>query len=205
MTTRPAEMTLVDHHGRKYLTADERQRFFAAVRTHRRPTVQTLASTLALTGCRISEALGLRACDVDLTAAELRIRTLKGKHQNPWGQSSGHRRLNVQTSTSNARSPGPSMSMSQRSIAVSTTRRPYDSTPFRSHARSIPHFLVPPKIWRLGVISLVRPWQSKAIHTHACASIDLPASDRFAIERKQPLKFRNLLIINIVFSEMPTP
>ena len=28
--------------------------------------------------------------------------------------------------------------MSQRSIAVSTTRRPYDSTPFRSHARSKP-------------------------------------------------------------------
>ena len=28
------------------------------------------------------------------------------------------------------------MSMSQRSIAVSTMRRPYDSTPFRSHARS---------------------------------------------------------------------
>ena len=28
-----------------------------------------------------------------------------GKHQNPWGQSSRHRRLNVQTSTSNARSP----------------------------------------------------------------------------------------------------
>ena len=27
--------------------------------------------------------------------------------------------------------------MSQRSIAVSTTKRPYDSTPFRSHARSI--------------------------------------------------------------------
>ena len=46
MTTRPAEMTLVDHHGRKYLTADERQRFFAAVRTHRRPTVQTLAHSV---------------------------------------------------------------------------------------------------------------------------------------------------------------
>ena len=28
-----------------------------------------------------------------------------GKHQNAWGQSSRHRRLNVQTSTSNARSP----------------------------------------------------------------------------------------------------
>ena len=81
MTTRPAEMTLVDHHGRKYLTADERQRFFAAVRTHRRPTVQTLASTLALTGCRISEALGLRACDVDLTADELRVPTLKRRKE----------------------------------------------------------------------------------------------------------------------------
>ena len=30
------------------------------------------------------------------------------------------------------------MSMSQRSIAAYTTRRPYDSTPFRSHARSKP-------------------------------------------------------------------
>ena len=29
------------------------------------------------------------------------------------------------------------MSMSQRSIAAYTTRRPYDSTPFRSHARSV--------------------------------------------------------------------
>ena len=33
--------------------------------------------------------------------------------------------------------PGPSTSMSQRSIVASTTRRPYDSTPFRSHARSV--------------------------------------------------------------------
>ena len=81
MTTRPAEMTLVDHHGRKYLTADEHQRFFAAVRIHRRPTLQTLASTLAHTGCRISEALRLRACDIDLTAAELRIRTLKRRKE----------------------------------------------------------------------------------------------------------------------------
>ena len=30
------------------------------------------------------------------------------------------------------------LSMSQRSIAAYTTKRPYDSTPFRSHARSIP-------------------------------------------------------------------
>ena len=68
---------LVDARGRKYLTRDERERFLAAVRTHPRPQVQTLARTLALTGCRVSEALAIRACDVDLEAAELRIETLK--------------------------------------------------------------------------------------------------------------------------------
>ena len=35
-----------------------------------------------------------------------------------------------------AKSPEPSISMSQQSIAAYTTIRPYDSTPFRSHARS---------------------------------------------------------------------
>ena len=68
---------LVDARGRKYLIRDERERFLAAVRTHPRPPVQTLARTLALTGCRVSEALAIRACDVDLAAAELRIATLK--------------------------------------------------------------------------------------------------------------------------------
>ena len=34
------------------------------------------------------------------------------------------------------KSPGPSMSMSQRSIAAYATRRPYVSRPFLSHARS---------------------------------------------------------------------
>ena len=70
-------ITLVDARGRKYLTAPERERFLAALRSHPQPAVQTLARTLALTGCRVSEALGLRACDVDLDAAELRIATLK--------------------------------------------------------------------------------------------------------------------------------
>ena len=45
---------LVDQHGRKYLTADERQRFLAAVRAHPKSAVQTLARTLTLTGCRVS-------------------------------------------------------------------------------------------------------------------------------------------------------
>ena len=78
-----AEMTLVDARGRKYLTAEERDRFLAAVRAHRQPTVQTLARTLAMTGCRVSEALALRACDVDLEAAELRIATLKRRRAVP--------------------------------------------------------------------------------------------------------------------------
>ena len=69
--------SLVDARGRKYLTAPERQRFLAAVRTHPKPAVQTLAQTLALTGCRVSEALAIRACDVDLEAREVRIATLK--------------------------------------------------------------------------------------------------------------------------------
>ncbi|MCY4591122.1 MAG: tyrosine-type recombinase/integrase [Alphaproteobacteria bacterium] len=46
-------------------------------RAHPKPAVQTLARTLAMTGCRVSEALAIRACDVDLEARELRISTLK--------------------------------------------------------------------------------------------------------------------------------
>ena len=65
--------SLVDARGRKYLTAAERKRFLAAVRTHPKPAVQTLAQT----GCRVSEALATRACDVDLEAREVRIATLK--------------------------------------------------------------------------------------------------------------------------------
>ena len=69
--------SLVDARGRKYLTAPERERFLAVARAHPKPVVQTLARTLAMTGCRVSEALGIRACDVDLEANEVRIATLK--------------------------------------------------------------------------------------------------------------------------------
>ena len=68
---------LVDARGRKYLTKLERERFLAVARAHPKPAVQTLARTLAMTGCRVSEALGLRACDVDLKANEVRLATLK--------------------------------------------------------------------------------------------------------------------------------
>ena len=73
--------TLLDAHGRKSLTASKRTRFLAAVRTDPRPTVQTFAATLAHTGCRISEALALRALDVDLEASGLRIRTLRRRRE----------------------------------------------------------------------------------------------------------------------------
>ena len=75
------DASLVDHRGRKYLTREEREQFLAAVRNHPKPTVQTLARTLALTGCRVSEALAIRACDVDLVAHEIRIATLKRRKE----------------------------------------------------------------------------------------------------------------------------
>ena len=81
MTTPRPAADLVDHRGRKYLNAAERTRFLAAVRSHPKPTVQTLARTLALTGCRVSEALALRACDVDLESHEIRIATLKRRRE----------------------------------------------------------------------------------------------------------------------------
>ena len=72
-----ATSTLVSRTGRKYLSAEERQRFIAAARRAVRPEVQTFALTLTFSGCRISEALALRALDVDLEQSLLRIRTLK--------------------------------------------------------------------------------------------------------------------------------
>ena len=73
--------SLLDARGRKYLTAEERARFLAAAREHRAPEVQTFALTMAHTGCRISEALALRAGDVDLATAEIRISTLKRRRE----------------------------------------------------------------------------------------------------------------------------
>ena len=75
---------LVDARGRKYLTGPERERVLAVARTHPKPAVQTLARTLAMTGCRVSEALGIRACDVDLAENEVRIATLK-RRRTHWG------------------------------------------------------------------------------------------------------------------------
>ena len=43
--------------------------------------MQTFALTLAHTGCRISEALALRAKEVDLAATEVRFRKLKRRKE----------------------------------------------------------------------------------------------------------------------------
>ena len=67
------DLQLVDARGRKYLTADERQRFLEAARLAPRPTDQTFAITLAHTGARVSEALAVRPMDIDLEVASIRI------------------------------------------------------------------------------------------------------------------------------------
>ena len=68
--------TLVTAAGRLYVS-EERRRFIAAARAYERTDVGTFAATLAYTGCRISEALAVRAEDVDLEQRTIRFRTLK--------------------------------------------------------------------------------------------------------------------------------
>ena len=69
--------SLVGARGRKYLTRAEHERFLAAARAHPNPAIRTLAWILANTGCRISEMVGIRACDVDFEAHEVRVATRK--------------------------------------------------------------------------------------------------------------------------------
>ena len=68
---------LVDSRGRKYLTAGERERFLRAAARAPKPEHQTFSLVLAHSGARLSEALALRACDVDLDGAGIRLKTLK--------------------------------------------------------------------------------------------------------------------------------
>lgn len=61
---------------RKYLNADERERFLS-VAQNEAPLTRSFCLTLAYTGCRISEALALRPRDVQLHSNVISIRTLK--------------------------------------------------------------------------------------------------------------------------------
>lgn len=62
---------------RKYLTTAERARFIAAANACPRADVRTLCLTLAYTGCRISEALALRARSIEIEAGFIAFRCLK--------------------------------------------------------------------------------------------------------------------------------
>ena len=68
MSPTPPKTTLVTAVGRLYISAEERRRFIAAARAYERTDVGTFAATLAYTGCRISEALAVRATDVGSVA-----------------------------------------------------------------------------------------------------------------------------------------
>lgn len=62
---------------RKYLTPSERSRFIAVAMDWPRPEIGTLCLMLAYTGCRISEALALRAASVEIDEGFIAIRSLK--------------------------------------------------------------------------------------------------------------------------------
>jgi integrase len=71
------QWTLYDPTGlRKYLNDDERRRFIAAA-MQAEPEVRTLCLTLAYIGCRISEALNLRAADIEVASGLIAVRSLK--------------------------------------------------------------------------------------------------------------------------------
>lgn len=61
---------------RKYLTEGERGRFLEAA-GRLSPSLQALCHTLAFTGCRVSEALGLFRYQIDPERLTLTMRTLK--------------------------------------------------------------------------------------------------------------------------------
>jgi integrase/recombinase XerD len=61
---------------RKYLTAEERDRFLKAAEKAERD-VRTFCGVLAYTGCRISEALALTADRIDLAAGVIVFESLK--------------------------------------------------------------------------------------------------------------------------------
>jgi integrase len=74
-------MQLFDASGqRKYLTPAQRQEFLH-VAENAPDTVSTFCATLALTGCRLSEALALKANSVDRSAGVVLIESLKKRRK----------------------------------------------------------------------------------------------------------------------------
>lgn len=69
---------------RKYLTADELDRFIAEANAQERACVRSFCLVLAHTGCRISEALALTAKSIDLSEQAITFRTLKQREKVRW-------------------------------------------------------------------------------------------------------------------------
>ena len=77
----PAHQALyAPNAARKYLNADERQRFLAAAQ-QAPPLVRTLCETLLLTGCRITEALNLSPGAIQTREGVIAIRSLKKRER----------------------------------------------------------------------------------------------------------------------------
>ncbi|WP_420133544.1 tyrosine-type recombinase/integrase [Rhodopseudomonas sp.] len=62
---------------RKYVNAAERVRFIAAALECPRPKLRTLCLVLAMTGCRISEALDLFSASIEASEGSIALRSLK--------------------------------------------------------------------------------------------------------------------------------
>lgn len=76
--TRPPAVGLYGSDGhRKYLTQAERQRFMRAAWLSCDPHVAGFCLVLAFCGCRISEALAVRMCDINVEASFVSFRSLK--------------------------------------------------------------------------------------------------------------------------------
>jgi len=72
------DFTLFDDQGRrKYLTLEERTRFFEAIPKALKREQRPFALMLYWSGCRISEALAVQVQHIDYSAGSVRFKTLK--------------------------------------------------------------------------------------------------------------------------------
>lgn len=72
-----AEWSLYQDGQRKYITADERDKFYNSVSPTLEPEKKTFALMLYWTGCRISEALSVQYQSIDFSRGGVVFKTLK--------------------------------------------------------------------------------------------------------------------------------
>ena len=136
-----------------------------------------------MTGCRVCEALAMRACDVDLEAAEVLIATLK-RRSNHWrvvpvGAGCGASR---HATGPILRRPGPA-ALREVTIVAGTDLAPYRlrSARSRSHDRRAHRPIVEPTMARQTgrARGIVQPRPDKSVHDHGpLACSNTPTADR---------------------------